>query len=614
MSNQSSQITAKDINSFTTALNYIENYTWSTTRLGLSRTEELLEKLGNPQDKLKFIHVAGSNGKGSTCAMLSSILSEAGLKTGFYLSPHLCDYRERFQIDGKNISEKKFVEVTKKVAEAADLMEDHPSQFEISTAIAFLYFHLQGCDIVVLEVGMGGLLDSTNVINSPELAVICNIGLDHTEFLGTTLGEIAKNKAGIIKAGTHVVSYRLEEAALTAVRSRCKALQVPLYIANFEQISIKSQDLSGQIFTYYDKEYALSLLGKHQCKNAAVAIEAVNVLRSCGYKISDEALCQGLTKAKWPARFELLSENPIFILDGGHNVQCAQALMQALSDYLPGEKVRFILGILGDKDVEKVVEILSSKSCEFLCLTPDSERALPAHSLVKLIEKTGFKAKEFDSAESCISFALMKEDRCPTIAFGSLYMAGEIRNCFAKAFQGALRKRGIEARNSLSEKEVADFSKSICEKIISGEPFKKAKKIFVYKAIKNEVNLDLLIDAAAELGKEVYYPLCEQAGYMRALMPKKDAIWSRGSFGILEPKRKDSVEIDASELDLVICPLVCFDESGNRIGMGGGFYDRFLPKAVNARIVGVAFDCQRTKSIPVQPHDFVLPEIITEKK
>ena len=349
MENTNKRMKAEQILTYDDALNYIENYTWSKTRLGLSRTYELLDALGNPQDSLKFVHVAGSNGKGSTCAMLSSILSKAGFKTGFYLSPHLFSFCERFQINGRQIAEEDFIDITRKVAAAADSLDDHPSQFEISTAIAFLYFKTQGCDIVVLEVGMGGSLDSTNVIKAPEVAVICNIGLDHTDFLGNTLAEIAENKAGIIKPGCEVVCYEMASEALSVIENRCKELNTPLHISKFDSLKYLNQSLKFQSFSYDGIEYSISLLGEHQCKNASVAIEVVKALRSRGWTVSDESLKQGLRDAKWPARFEILSLDPIFILDGGHNPQCASSIAKAISDYLPEQKLKLVIGMLADK-------------------------------------------------------------------------------------------------------------------------------------------------------------------------------------------------------------------------------------------------------------------------
>lgn len=613
MENTNKRMKAEQILTYDDALNYIENYTWSKTRLGLSRTYELLDALGNPQDALKFIHVAGSNGKGSTCAMLSSILSKAGFKTGFYLSPHLFSFCERFQINGRQIAEEDFIDITRKVAAAADSLDDHPSQFEISTAIAFLYFKTQGCDIVVLEVGMGGSLDSTNVIKAPKVAVICNIGLDHTDFLGNTLAEIAENKAGIIKPGCEVVCYEMASEALSVIENRCKELNTPLHISKFDSLKYLNQSLKSQSFSYDGIEYSISLLGEHQCKNASVAIEVVKALRSRGWTVSDESLKQGLRDAKWPARFEILSLDPIFILDGGHNPQCACSIAKAISDYLPEQKLKLVIGMLADKNVSEVIDIIAPKVSEFYCLTPDSDRAMTAGELAGLIRSKGLNAKAHASSEDCLSEILDTAGEQPVMAFGSLYLAGELRKSAAKVLQKKQRKKALAARNALSRDYIEKASHAICEKLISSDEFQNANKIFVYKAVACEVRLDDLIEKAMSLGKEVYYPLCKSKGEMLALKPGPDTFWKEGSFGISEPSEAGSIEAKPSELDLIICPLAGFDEAGNRIGMGGGYYDRFLAKAGLAKIVGVAFDCQRLERILAQPHDIALPKIITEK-
>lgn len=613
MENTNQKMKADQILTYDDALSYIENYTWSKTRPGLSRTYELLEVLGNPQDALKFVHVAGSNGKGSTCAMLSSIMSKSGLKTGFYLSPHLSGFCERFQIDGMQISEDDFIDITRKVAAAADILDDHPSQFEISTAIAFLYFKTQSCDIVVLEVGMGGSLDSTNVIKAPELAVICNIGLDHTDFLGSTLAEIAENKAGIIKPGCEVVCYETASEALSIIENRCKELNTPLHISKFDNLNCLSRSLKSQSFSYEGAKYSISLLGKHQCKNASVVIDAVKVLRSRGWKISEDALRSGLRNAKWPARFEILSLKPIFILDGGHNPQCSSSIAQAISDYLPKQKLRLIIGMLADKNVSDVIDILAPKVSEFYCLTPDSDRAMPADELAALIMSKGLSAKSYSSSEECLSELLESVSEQAIMAFGSLYLAGELRESAAKLLQKKQRKEALSARNSLSKDYIEVASNTICKKLISSDEFQKAKKIFVYKAVASEVRLDYLIDKATALGKEIYYPLCKGEGEMLALKPEAETVWLRGSFGISEPSEAGSGEAKPGELDLIICPLAAFDENGNRIGMGGGYYDRFLAKAKSADVIGVAFDCQKVERILAQMHDMPLTKVISEK-
>ena len=255
------------ITTYEEALSYINDFTWSKSRLGLKRTRELLCKLGDPQKKLKFIHVAGTNGKGSICAMTERILREAGYRTGFYPSPYLEDFRERIQVNGELITKEALTRITERVASAADMMEDHPSQFELITAIGMLYFMEQKCDFVVLEVGMGGALDSTNVIDVPEVAVIANIGLDHTEYLGDTIEKIAETKCGIIKSGSSVVSYSNVFSVMEIIRNTCKEKRAPLYEA--KDVKFLCHDLYGQKFLSEGREYILSLLGKNQEKKCS---------------------------------------------------------------------------------------------------------------------------------------------------------------------------------------------------------------------------------------------------------------------------------------------------------------------------------------------------------
>ena len=254
------------------AIEYIENYTWSTTRLGLERTQELLRRLGDPQKKLKFVHVAGSNGKGSTCAMLASVLREAGYRTGMYTSPHVLCFEERLQVNGRYIAGQDLADLTERVRVEADAMEDHPSQFELVTAIAMLYFLEQGCDIVVLEVGLGGALDSTNAIDAPEVAVITNIGLEHTEYLGNTLEEIALNKGGIIKAGADVVCYDSAPEVVSVIRQLCGVWNARFRLVDFLSVRPLSHDLSGESFEWEGLTLNVPLLGDYQLHNAATTL------------------------------------------------------------------------------------------------------------------------------------------------------------------------------------------------------------------------------------------------------------------------------------------------------------------------------------------------------
>ena len=388
------------------AIDYINDFTWSTSRLGLERTEELLQRLGDPQKKLKFIHVAGTNGKGSTCAMIERILREAGFKTGFYPSPYIEDFRERIQVNGEYITEEALARITERVAEEADVMDDHPSQFELITAIGMLYFAELHCDYVVLEVGMGGALDSTNVIDPPEVAVITNIGLDHTEFLGDTIEKIAATKCGIVKPGSAVVSYANVPSVLEVIRKAAaekgdRLYESPAVLRNADNtagesnsIIALSHDLHGQHFSYRGNEYTLSLLGEHQLRNAATVLMIVEALRDRGVKIPEEAVAAGFQKVEWPARFEVLSHDPLFVLDGGHNPQCAEALIENIESYilpgLPGgqKKITFLIGMLADKDYHRTLELLKPYGANYICITPESPRALPAADLAETIRES----------------------------------------------------------------------------------------------------------------------------------------------------------------------------------------------------------------------------------
>ena len=413
------------------AVSYIENYGWSTTRLGLERTLELLARLGDPQKKLKFIHVAGSNGKGSTCAMLDAVLRAAGYRTGLYTSPYIQEFFERIQVNGENIPGERLAELTQRVYAIAEAMEDHPSQFELVTAIAIQYFYEERCDVVVLEVGMGGALDSTNAIDAPELAVIANIGLEHTEYLGSTLEEIAATKAGILKPGTRCVCYDGAEVVTEVIRRVCQEKGVPLTCVDFSQMQGVNQTLSGQDLLWRGKPYHLALIGEHQKHNAALALTGIEVLRERGWRIPEAAVEEGLASVRWPARLEVLGQSPTFLLDGGHNPQCAQALCESLDVLLPGRKITFLVGVLADKDYDTILRMMLPYAKEFVCVTPLSSRALPAADLQKYLLALGCEATACDSMESGIREALARagEDGC-VVAFGSLYMAGAVRTIF----------------------------------------------------------------------------------------------------------------------------------------------------------------------------------------
>lgn len=594
------------------AVDYIERYDWSRTRLGLDRTRELLARIGDPQKALKFIHVAGSNGKGSTCAMLASILRKAGFRTGLYTSPYIQEFCERIRINGENIPGERLAAITERVAEAASAMDDHPSQFELVTAIGMEYFREEGCDVVLLEVGMGGALDSTNAIDAPELAVIANIGLEHTEYLGNTLAEIASAKAGIIKTGCTCVLYDNEPEVVSVVERVCRERDVPLCRADFTQIEPLEATLFGQRFSYRGNTYTLSLAGQHQLRNAAVVLEAVAALRDRGWNIPPRAVSEGLAEAKWPARMEVLGRSPLFLLDGGHNPQCASALADSLRALLPEQKFVFLIGMLADKDYRRVLELIDPLAREFICLTPPNERALPAAELADVLTGMGAKATVCGDLSGGIAAALEAAGKNGTVVcFGSLYLAGAVRAAWPAACRAYLRRRGIAARDRMIPMRRGFASDAVVRNILRHPAFEAAKTIMIYRAVGGEVRMQAL-ESIAGREKRLVYPHCVSPSEMVALCPSGDDAWREGAFGIPEPDPARSEMVDPAEIDMVICPCTAFDEAGHRLGMGKGYYDRFLPLCGNAFIAAAAFECQRAEDIPAEPQDIPMRTVFTE--
>lgn len=410
------------------ALNYIHSVSWKGSVPGLSRTRELLKRLGDPQKKLKFIHIAGTNGKGSTAAMLDSVLRAAGYRSGLYTSPFITCFNERMQVNGEMISDGELAEITEQVRPHAEAMDDHPTEFELVTAIAMVYFARHACDIVVLEVGLGGELDSTNVIDTPEVAVICNIGYDHTEVLGDTLEKIAQAKAGIIKGGDAVI-YRGADSVETVFAERCKATGATLHRADFDGLRLLHSSFEGQVFDCGErKALELPLLGRHQLKNAAVVLGAVDVLTKNGWHISEQQLRTGLKTVTWPGRFELLRKAPVFIVDGGHNPQCIEALAKNIADYLPDMPITGLTGVMADKDYADMYRIVAPYITRFVTVTPCNPRALPAEKLADALASYGKPVTACGSVAEGVRTAIAQtEPNGAVVAFGSLYMVGDIR-------------------------------------------------------------------------------------------------------------------------------------------------------------------------------------------
>jgi len=414
------------------ALTYINGVSWQSTKPGLERVAELLEKLGNPQNGLRFVHVAGTNGKGSICAMLASVLKSAGLKTGLFTSPYLSRFTERMKINGKEIEEAEVAALVEELKPFADAMDDHPTEFEMMTAAALLWFYRSKCDIVVLEVGLGGRFDATNIIPRPEVAVIASIGLDHTAVLGGTLEQIAFEKAGIIKENSKAVLYQQCGEVMETVRDICELKNAELTVPDFDDILPEFDSLEGQVFSFRGDAYAIPLLGEHQLYNAVCAIEAVNILREEGFEIPQSALEAGLYAVTWPARFEVVHDDPVFVVDGGHNPQCAYALSESLRRYFPEDKRVLLIGMLRDKDYAAVVRLLAAMFDEFVTVTPDSPRALSAEELGEELSAFGKPVTVCDSIPEGVQTAMdiARELEGMVCAAGSLYICGEIRECF----------------------------------------------------------------------------------------------------------------------------------------------------------------------------------------
>ena len=411
-------------------LEYIHSVCWKGSVPGLGRTNTLLEKMGNPHKALKFVHIAGTNGKGSTAAMTASILRKAGYRTGLYTSPSIYTFGERMQVDGELISDEDLVAITEYVKPLADSMEESPTEFELVSCIAFEHFKRKGCDIVVLEVGMGGLLDSTNVIPCPEVAVITNIGLDHTDVLGNTLEEIAMNKAGIIKAGGNAVIYRGKPSVEAVFEQVCKDKNVKLKKANFDGLKLKSHDLFEQVFDCGEyKDIHLPLLGDHQLHNAAVVLAVVETLIEKGWNIAKQNIYDGIRDVSWPGRFDIVCRDPLFIIDGGHNPQCLEALVKYIQDYLSGKRVIGLTGVLADKDYGDMYKPVMPLIEQFVCVTPPNPRRLPAPELAQHLQNAGAKATACEDIPSGVRKAIELAGKDGVVlCFGSLYTIGDIRN------------------------------------------------------------------------------------------------------------------------------------------------------------------------------------------
>ena len=411
---------------------YLDEVSKYGSVLGLESMRELLHRLGDPQNELKFIHISGTNGKGSVLAYLSTILSGAGYRTGRYISPTLFSYRERIQVDGEYIEKESLACHVTAIAAAAEDMQKaglpSPTVFEIETALAFLYFKEKRCDIVTLEVGCGGLLDATNVITTTLMEVIASISMDHTDLLGDTLAKIAAQKAGIIKPDTMVVSAQQKSEAAQVIEDTCKEQYCTLQMVDESKISNVHYGAEGQTFSYKTWEnVAISLAGSYQIKNAALALEGVEALRQLGYALSDQQVREGLLHSAWRGRFTTLRRDPTVIIDGAHNPAAALELKESLERYFPGKTLYFVMGMFKDKDYAQVIDLTAPLARHIITVeTPGNPRAMPARELAEAVGKVNPSVEWADSVAHGVEKALAmagKEDA--VIVFGSLSFLGE---------------------------------------------------------------------------------------------------------------------------------------------------------------------------------------------
>lgn len=413
-------------------MDYIEELGKLGSVMGLASMENLCEKLGNPQQDLSFIHIAGTNGKGSVLAFLSEILKAAGYRTGRYLSPVIFEYRERMQVNGRNISQKDLCRLMTDMKEICqELVKEgrpQPTAFEVETAMAFRYFKEKNCQIVVLETGMGGLLDATNIIPSPLVTVFTAIGFDHMKVLGGTLKEIAQNKAGIMKPGTLAAALKGEREVMEVLEGKAKELQVPLYTADPAQARGIRRSPKKQVFSYRNyKNITIRLGGVYQIDNAVLALTAAELLKQAGFPIPEKALYQGFANAFWPGRFQVLGKDPCFIADGAHNWQGAVRLRETLQFYFTNRRIIYIIGVLRDKDQDKILQELCPLASQVLTIPTKGERGLSSYELAVKAKEYHDNVSALDSVQEAVELAYLLADKDTVItAFGSLSYLGEL--------------------------------------------------------------------------------------------------------------------------------------------------------------------------------------------
>lgn len=420
------------------ALQFIHESHKFGMRLGLDNIKKLLELLGNPQNNLKIIHVAGTNGKGSTCSFISSILKESGYKVGLYTSPFLETFTERIRVNGENIREEEVGKIVSLIKEKIEIMVSegysYPTEFEIVTAMAFYYYNQEKVDFVALEVGLGGRYDATNVIDKPVVSAITSISLDHTGILGDTLAKIAFEKGGIIKEDCPTIVYPQQEEASEVIKNICAEKKSKYIECDFKNIEIKSSNINSQIYNCNIngkelRDLEIKLIGDHQIKNSIVALNVIEYLNDIKItNISEENIRKGLLETKWPGRIEKISENPMFIIDGAHNEEGAKSLANSIDKYFENKNKILVIGMLEDKDIDSVLDLLIPKFNKVITTTPDNPRAIDANKLKEKIERYNIEVTCKPNIKEAVDYALEISNKDDVIiSAGSLYMIGNVR-------------------------------------------------------------------------------------------------------------------------------------------------------------------------------------------
>lgn len=414
------------------AIDYIEGLAVFGSQPGFERIDALLDAIGHPEKALKYVHVAGTNGKGSVCNTTANVLSAAGYKTGLFTSPFVSDFRERIQVDGEYIPKEDLCRLTEYVKSVVDELAAkgiQPTEFEVITAIAFLYFKEVQCDVVVLEVGLGGLLDSTNVIDTPLVSAIVSLSFDHMGVLGNSIEEITAQKAGIIKDGGVTISAPHQpESALHILRAAAYEHENKFIVADPSVVTVLGASILGTRLSYAGVEMTLPLIGPHQIDNLSVSLCIIEVLREKGYNISDEALAAGVGKTTVPARIEVVSQKPLTIIDGGHNEDGARVLGETLSSFTADKEKTMVIGVMEDKDVDHVLQSLAPLAKRIITTTPNSPRSMKAEALA--VQASAFCNDVRHADNPCDAYDIAKSlvtgDECLVVC-GSLYLAGDVR-------------------------------------------------------------------------------------------------------------------------------------------------------------------------------------------